>query len=283
MNYKKYVKKLMPPIMLDIYSYVRRGGYTKSYEWEYVREGWQTNDTKIKGWNDTSILNKQKDKWQEFLASVEGTKPLGVSHESNSSSNEDYASHNTIMSYAYALALASHKLDDISMLDWGGGIGHYYILSKALMPNLKIDYHCKELPLLCDYGRKIIPEAHFYDKDEECFGRSYDFVLSSSSLQYSEDWEDTLTKLANVTKSYIYITRLPVISKAKSFVVVQRPYKYGYNTEYLGWFINHEKLLKHMDSINLKLIREFLIQEKPYVHNAPEQGEYRGFLFKKER
>lgn len=36
------------------------------------------------------------------------------------------------------------------MLDWGGGLGAYYVYSRALLPDLELDYHCRELPLLVE-------------------------------------------------------------------------------------------------------------------------------------
>jgi putative methyltransferase (TIGR04325 family) len=206
--------------------------------------------------------------------------PLGVSHEASLPTNNDYAAHNTMMVYAYVIALAARKKDRISLLDWGGGIGHYYIISKVLMPEIEIDYHCKDLPLLCKGGQELLPEAKFHEKEEECFTRVYDLVLASSSLHYSEDWQRVVQRLASVTESYLYITRIPVVHRSASFVVVQRPYQYGYQTEYLCWFLNREEFLVQLDSLQMELVREFLIQERPQVHNAPEQGEYRGFLFR---
>ena len=184
------------------------------------------------------------------------------------------------MAYAYAIDLAARKKDRISLLDWGGGIGHYYIINKALLPKVTIDYHCKNLLLLCEGGRELLPEAKFYENEEECFAQAYDLVLASSSLQYCEDWQRIAQRLTLATRSYLYITRVPIVHRLPSFVVVQRLYRYGYQTEYLSWFLNREEFLSHMSTLEMELIREFLIQERPHVHQAPEQGEYRGFLFR---
>lgn len=83
-----------------------------------------------------------------------------------------------------------------------------------------------------------------------------------------------------VSQDYLYVTRLPIVSKAPSFVVVQRPWPFGYETEFLGWFLNRGELLECARDSGLELTREFLIQEMPVVKGAPEQGEYRGFLFR---
>jgi putative methyltransferase (TIGR04325 family) len=296
MTLKEVAKRCLPPIIIDGGRYLLKSNgrlqesrHRKLREWEYVSEGWSSKDLRIKGWNVESIVETQKAKWPEFLRLVQGrgpanvAAPLGVAHEGSLPSNNDYAAHNSMMAYAYAIALAARKKDRISLLDWGGGIGHYYIISKALLPEVTIDYHCKDLPLLCEGGRELLPEANFYENEEECFARAYDFVLASSSLHYCEDWQRIAQRLALATRSYLYITRLPIIHRKASFVVVQRPYRYGYETEYLCWFLNREEFLTYISTLEMDLVREFLIQERPQVYEAPEQGEYRGFLFRPRR
>lgn len=248
--------------------------------WEYLPQGWATQDSRIQGWNVQSILNTQRAKWSAFAAALQGTGPLGISHEAPNISNNDYSSHNTVMAFAYVLALAARKKERISILDWGGGLGHYYLLSQALLPEVKMDYYCKEVPVLCQGGREVLPQVTFFEDEQACFNRRYDLVLCSSSLQYSQEWKRTLQQLVSTTHSYLYITRLPIVHHAPSFVVVQRPYQYGYHTEYKTWFLNRQEFLNYAAQLPIKLVREFLIIERFPVHGAPEEGEARGFLFK---
>ena len=249
-------------------------------EWQYVPDGFLVRDPRITGWNVDSILQAQKTKWPIFQQVLQGPAPLGVAHEATVPANDDYGAHNTLMAYAYVLALAARKRDALSILDWGGGLGHYLAISRALLPDVRFTYYCKEVPLLCQGGRELWPDATFYDDEEECFRHCYDLVLVSGSFQYAEDWKRLLARLASTTGSYLYITRLPVVHRVPSFVVVQRPSPYGYLTEYLGWFLNRAELLKHGADLGLELVREFLILERPFVQDAPEQCEYRGFLFR---
>ncbi len=279
MNLKQIVQLYFPSIVVDWLRWLLK----RPAELEYISEGWgyKTKDSNIKGWNVESYVNAQKDRFSLFVKSVQGTNPMGISHEANIPSNdEDYVEHNTMMAYAYVLALAARKKDSISLLDWGGGVGQYYTVSKALLPDVEIDYHCKEVPLICECGRELLPNAHFYDNEEDCFKRSYDVVLASASLYIHEDWKKVVQRLASATSSYLYITRLPIVLKSKSFVMVHRLYPFGYQTEYLGWIINRDEFLNHLSELQMELIREFLIQEKRFVHRAPEQVEYRGFLFR---
>jgi hypothetical protein len=69
------------------------------------------------------------------------------------------------------------------------------------------------------------------------------------------------------------------VHQSPSFVVVQRPYAYGYHTEYMGWFFNRQAFIQRISQEGMTFLREFLIAEKYPVPNAPEMGEARGFLF----
>ncbi len=183
-----------------------------------------------------------------------------------------------MMSYAYSLGLAACQKTSISMLDWGGGIGHYYLIGKALFPDLEINYHCKDVPVLAEYGQSLFPEAHFYTNNVS-IDRTFNFVFSSCSLHYSQDWKSDLKILADVTEEYLFVTRQPIIHKFPSYVFIQRPYVYGYNTEYLGWCLNRQEFLDTAKKYGLQLIREFVTGEAPEIDHAPEPCEYRGFLF----
>jgi putative methyltransferase (TIGR04325 family) len=283
---KNIARRTLPPILLDAGRWMRKKMCTPKLgapelEWEYVPEGWARGqiDPYIKGWNVASVLETYKAKWPAFVEACEGNGPLGISHEATEITTANYSFHNTIMCYAYVLALAAREKEKVSILDWGGGIGHYCLISKAVLPGVEILYHCKDVSVLCAYGRELFPEARFYE-DESFLEQFYDLVLVSASLQYNEKWSHSLRQLASVTKGYMYVTRLPIVLHSSSFVVLQRAYNFGYDTEYLGWFLNRDEFLQCASGTGMKLLREFLIDEKPSsVYRAPEQGEYRGFLF----
>ena len=283
MELKTVAKRISPPIIVDGGLWVRRklgGRLAESPEWEHVPEGWsrRSNDPNIKGWNVPSVLEAYKAKWPAFVDAVKGTGPLGISHEGSQIRSDDCSQHNIVMCYAYVLALASRNKERISMMDWGGGIGHYYLLGKAILDDEALTYHCRDLPILVDHGRSLFPEAYFYD-DDSCLESRYDLVVSSSSLQYSEDWSDVLRRLIDATEHYLYVTRIPVLSNSPSFVVLQRAYKYGYDTEYLGWFFNRDELVQCASEAGMDLVREFDLGSTTHVQGAPEDGRQRGFLF----
>lgn len=275
---KEFVKLFTPPVMIQVAKNLTDGH--RPVEWEYIPEGWRyaAKHPEVKGWNVDAIRKVYQEKWPRFVALVEDTGPLGIAHEAPLMNNTNVNSHNTMMTFAYALAIAARQKDQLSVLDWGGGIGHYYQLAQTLLPDVTIEYHCKDMPVLVEYGAQLFPHAHFYT-DTACLARTYDFVMASSSLHYSEDWLTVLQGLAKVCKAYLFITRLPTVLHAPDYVFIQRAYPFGYDTEYLGWCLNRTTFLNTASALGLRLVREFIIGERPPIVHAPEPCQYRGFLF----
>ena len=88
-----------------------------------------------------------------------------------------------------------------------------WITSVPGAPDVTVEFHCRELPLLCSFGREAMPEVYFHD-DDSCLDRTYDLVIASSSLQYTEDWEPLLARLAGAASGLVYLAGLPVVTTA---------------------------------------------------------------------
>lgn len=279
LSLRQMLKECVPPALLNAWRAWRAAG--RPADWEYCPQGWRTRDPRIQGWDAEGVVRSQQQTWPDFVRLVRSTGPLGINHTDLVPAADNPVAHNIVMCYAYVLARAAHGKQRLRVLDWGGGLGHYYEISRALLPQVELDYTCKELPLLCAAGRATLPEVRFIEEDGEALSRRYDLVISSSSLHYVEDWRGLLRSLAAVTDEYLYITRLPLIRHAPSYVMVQRPYACGYDTEYLGWVLNRSELLEAARGSGLLLEREFLIEERPEIRGAPEQPQYGGFLFRR--
>jgi putative methyltransferase (TIGR04325 family) len=249
-------------------------------EWEFVPEGWARP---AGGWDVEAIAAAYRAKWPSFLVAVEGPGPLGVNHETPAGSpvaRDDPDAQQTILVFAYALLLAARGRDELSLLDWGGGPGHYAVLAHALAPELELDYHSRDLPALVALGRELQPR-HSFHADDSCLERRYDLVVASSSLQYAADWRATLSGLAGAAGEYLLLARVPLALHAASFVVLQRVQRYGYGTEYLGWVFNRDELLAVAADSRLALVREFRLPAWLSAAGAPEDPvEHRAFLFK---
>jgi putative methyltransferase (TIGR04325 family) len=280
-NVKRLILYALSPALIGRLKSLRsKLPWAPPLDWEYVSGGWQDGDADARGWNVESVANAQRERWSRFVALAEGNGPLGICHESVDPGSNDYVSHATIITFGYVIALASRRSDSLSILDWGGGAGHYGVLARTLLDGVALDYHCKDVPLLCAAGRELQPEVTFHEDEASCFSRRYDLVMASGSIHYSRDWRAAMQSLAAAADGWLYLTRIPLVKTAPSFLVRQRPYRNGYYTDYCGWFINRNELLAHADAIGLSLTREFLVSEAPVVENAPEQCQYGGFLFR---
>lgn len=276
-TFKALVRDWVPPGLVRL---VQNGlDYVRPAPWEYLPKGWQT-DISTQGWNVPSITEAQNRKWGAYAEALKGNGPLVVNHEDPHLTSGGLRDHNTLVTFAYVLTLAARQKQRLSLLDWGGGMGHYYLLSQAVLPEVEIEYYCQDLPLLCQAGREVLPQAHFLQQPEDCFSQQYDLVLASSSLWYEENWRSLVDKLVSVARPYIYVTRMIFVERASSYVAIQRPWSVGYRTEYLCWVLNRIEFVDYFSTRGMELIREFLIGPGPQIHGAPEQGVYRGFLFR---
>ncbi|MBF0216054.1 MAG: hypothetical protein HQL30_03555 [Candidatus Omnitrophica bacterium] len=253
----------------------------KKPQWEYIPEGWKylKGHPEVKGWGVEKILDVYRKKWPFYASCVSDKGPVGITLEMKRPEREDVFAHNINMSFSYALGVSALGKSSISMLDWGGGIGQYYFLAKEMFPRLDISYTCKDHAVFTEHGKTLFPDQVFVS-DESCLNGRYDLVMAGTSLHYSEDWRKTLRDLARVTEGYIYVAQLPVVFSGEPFVFIQRPYKYGYGTEYLSWCLNGKVFLRSAADAGLELVREFIYGYKPRIYRAPEECGYRGYLFK---
>jgi putative methyltransferase (TIGR04325 family) len=283
MNFKQVLKKLVPPLLLDIkYWLTKRAQPQILPDYEYIPEGWAREKTEtVRGWDTPDVLNAYASKWPAFVDSIQGVGPIGIAYEATGSqppTHQDIVQHNILISYAYVAALAARQKTKLSMLDWGGGIGQYYLITKAALPTVEIEYTCKDVPILVEYGTTQLPGAHFYS-DDSCLDQQYDLVLVSGAIQYSRDWKNDLARFARATRSYLYLARVPILHESASGVMLQRAQRYGYNTEYLGWFFNYQELLDAAKQSGLVLQREFFCHSAARIHGLEEVSSYYSFLF----
>ena len=78
---------------------------------------------------------------------------------------------------------------------------------------------------------------------------------------------------------YLFLTRVPVVESAASFVAVQD----AYGTRMLHAQFNKDELLEAVAQTGLDLVRELVVGDRPLVKGAPEQCELRGWLFRRQR
>jgi putative methyltransferase (TIGR04325 family) len=279
---RRYLELVLPPIAVKLLRLPQgEDRPSAAADWERVAdtdEAW----TGHAGWTHASIVATQESNWDTIMRSIAKPRPVGQ-FQSPAKASPDISTHNTIITFAYALARASLQRKRISVLDWGGALGHYYAYARELGPAVEIDYVIKDLEQFCEAGRKRLPNVTFLSSDTDALSRQYDFVFASASLQYARDLYGCLERLARSAREWLMVTRIPIIENNDDFVVVQRPHAHGYMTEYACWYINRRRFLDCVAGQGFSLEREFLLGDAANVLNAPENGRYTGFLFRRTR
>lgn len=247
---------------------------------EYFPGGWDaSNSVTVQGWDNEIIVEAERDKWKAFVDNLREPGPVGFSHEhADPTVVRSVSFHNIHLTYAYVLARTARQKEELSVLDWGGGLGHYYALGKAMLPDLKLRFDCRDVPLICKAGRELCPEVRFFD-DDSCLSNRYDLVMVNGSLGYFPDWRELLVKLTKTVKQYFFLTRVLAVNEVPSFVVLQHTTAYNYNSDMLTQVFNEGELLDVLQMGGLKLVREFVVGDGPTISGAPEQCRDCGWLF----
>lgn len=264
------LRRFVPPALAELVVRSRSG-------WRYVGPAWPSPYES--GWHDESVAEAQTRHWTFLVDATAGRGPLGVSHFPWRTTADEPADQNIVASFGYVLALTALAAGGpISVLDWGGGLGHYRLYARALLPRVPIDYHCFDLPGIAAAGRTLQPDARFHTSDHEIGVRTFDLVVCSSALHYTQDWPATLARLAKATRRFLYVARLQTIERHASFVVEQAPDPDVYRRPYVSWFVNRGEFRERAAACGLRLEREFVYDERWFVRGAPEQGRSWGFL-----
>jgi putative methyltransferase (TIGR04325 family) len=279
MKMRALVRSLVPPVLVK--PLARLWPSRERPVLEYYPGGWNGLQNEVGGWNADSVVNQESTKWEAFRDNVNGSGPLGFSHENTDLAvTRNVAFHNIHMSYAYVLALTARQLSRISVLDWGGGLGHYYLLGKAVLPDVEIKFDCRDVPLMCERGRQLCPEINFYE-DDRCLENKYDLVMINGALGYFENWKELLPRIIATVQHHLFLTRVLTVRESPSFVALQRTDVYNYHSDMLTQVFNEKEILDLVAKSGLRLVREFVVGDGPTIVGAPEQCRDCGWLFER--
>jgi putative methyltransferase (TIGR04325 family) len=244
----------------------------------FAPDGWDTELVEDRGgWEDRRLIGSRVESWKKILEHLQSKKPFTISLcKEEWSEDRAITDHNIHITFAYVVALAARKKNNVSVLDWGSGFGHYFYLAKAAVPEARFDYHCVEVPTVARLGKQLNPRVHWHSGDT-FWGRKYDLVLINASLQYVREWKEFLKRIATIVGRYLFITRMPVVEHIPSFVAIQNES----GTLMLHQQLNASELLEVVERTGLCLVREFIVGDKPFIKGAPEECEMKGWLFQR--
>jgi len=279
MTLKAFLRLVLPPFVLEIYRTLRRTANPSADRFVYAPLGWETKlSAAAGGYESARAIAFYRDGWAPFVDALRNAHTKLVTDLGPDPDKWTMAcEHNGFMTFGYVLALAARQKGTLKILDYGGSLGTFYFISRALIPDVTLEYHCKELAEVARAGQEMSSEV-IWHTDDSCFDEQYDLVMFSGSLQYVRDWQVVLRKASQATRAYLFLWAVPVVERAAAYVALQR----HAGALMLHQQFNKAELLAAIDGTGLSLIREFWLEDPPRIADAPEQPSFYGCLLKRE-
>lgn len=230
-------------------------------------------------WDDSSHEATMRRNWPVVAERIAGTGPLNMLPYR--SSEADLPAHNMLMTFLYVAARIAHRKDRLSVLDWGGAVGHYALVARRMLPELAFDFVVKEQPTNCRLARELNPDTTFVDSDDACFARRYDLVMANGAIHYEKNWRALVERLAASADGWLLITCLPAVFKVPGFVVVQRLRGSGFLGEFYSNVVNRDDFVDEVTRHGFVLERELMSWGPVPYRGAPEDPVGAGFLFRR--
>ena len=265
----RILKSIVPPFLWSIGSRFKRRIVRSTTLLEFAPRGWSTPLPGNAGGEDfwAAGIAEERVACEKLIARIRNREPL---LHADGDRNSKHAL------FGYVLALATQRQAKISVLDYGGNLGDYYWLGRALVPDVELEYHCKELPQIAEAGRLITPDVTWHT-DNACLDRSHDLVMFSSSIQCLPDWQDILLRAGTSARRYLFLSDVASVRDVPAYVATHRS---GGHT-HLQMQMNRSELIATVERAGLRLVREFAMGPHPPIVNAPEQPTCFGWLFQR--
>lgn len=243
--------------------------------WEGIYNDFRECPSIGDGYESDTWVSRSAEKVKKILDEAGQNKPVSSDPES-------------LLPFLTAMVL--EKTKEISILDFGGGIGCTYmsVISRC-EKNHHIDFHIVESKKVCDEGTRIFKDdgrVHFYISLPPKT-KTMDLVHLGSSIHYIEDWRSLLKKLSEYKPLYFLFEDVPA-GAISTYATVQN----YYGSKIPCWFFNIDEIICTMESLKFKLLYRspyagiYLGQkQKVPQNNFPEEyriGDTCNLLFAKE-
>jgi putative methyltransferase (TIGR04325 family) len=269
MRAKQIFKAITPPLLWNVGRDFKRRLLRSVDHFAYAPEGWSTRlpagATSQDYWD--SIIARERSFTEALIAHLQARAPMLLTLDEELKD----------LLFGYVLALAARDKPKLTVLDYGGSLGDYYWLGKALVPGTDLEYHCRELPKVAEAGRQLTPAVTWHT-DDACLAQPHDLVMFSSSLQCLAEWQDILRRAAQSARGYLFLSDVATVRGVPTYVATQ----HTRGTTNLQNLLNRSEIVETVEGAGLRLVREFNMGPHPAVVNAPEQPRRVGWLFQRD-
>lgn len=176
----------------------------------------------------------------------------------------------SLASVVGALVLAQRG--SLRVLDFGGGAALTYAqLLNALGDPARLEYHIVENARLTERGRVELAGDHrvvFHDRLPD-LAAPPDIVHAQSSIQYVDQWQDLLTRLAKYGATYLLLTDVPA-GRMETFASGQN----AYESVIPHWFFNLDDVIRALEPAYGLIVRSRFLGQYLGVYGGYPQDNF---------
>jgi putative methyltransferase (TIGR04325 family) len=164
------------------------------------------------------------------------------------------------------------------IIDFGGGAGYHFFITKMKFPNLNLKWLVIENKIMVKLCKKKIKHKNLFFSDSFNKVKKADVVFSSCSINYTTNPTETIKSIIQLKTKYLYFTRTPLADN-KSFEFKQ----VSLLSENGPCKINNEKemLIEYQNKIISQQSFEEIFKNK-YDIIVKYVDEKKAFFYKKE-
>lgn len=185
----------------------------------------------------------------------------------------------SFMDFADVLAGAARG-GALAVLDWGGGFGEFHACARALWPDLAIDWHVRDLEVVCDYGAAAFSDTVFHPDDDAAFARRYDVALALGALHHAADWRASLAGLLRAAQRFVVITDLPMSDTGADLFIQEQPFGFLPGVRFAAHVVPTPTVRGLLAEAGWETVREHTAGAAPTTGDGP-QVVYRSLVLRR--
>jgi putative methyltransferase (TIGR04325 family) len=248
---RQWIKRFVPPILLDLYRSYR------GYIWEGVYQHYRDVPSSGAGYESERLVKDTLVHTHNLLA---------ISKRYRSAPTETIGEHALLPLLVSAIC---EEKSTLRVLDFGGGMGIAYVhLVSSVVNWRRIDYHIVENNAMCDAGKQLFAnDAHMHFHSTLPANLSdVDIVYVSSALQYIEDYRGLLKVLCSYQPRYFLFVKLSS-GNIPTYATAQKNLP---GTVIPYWFLNVDEITNAMAENGYCLIFKSALEREYDQSNFPK-------------
>jgi putative methyltransferase (TIGR04325 family) len=249
MSYKTYIKKLLPPILLELKN--SKNNSKHQIQWEGSYSNWDDALANSSGYDNDLILEKVKNS----LLKVKNGEAV---YERDSVLFDKIQYSWPLLACLQNVAI-NHDAS-LSIIDFGGSLGSSYFQNRYFLKGLvSLKWFVVEQDHFVSCGKKNFEDDNLkfaYSVDEVLQNQSVHCLLLSSVLQYLPDPFMWMERFLKFNFDYIIIDRTGFSAGESNVLTVQTVPAEIYQASYPCWFFNEKGFIDRVQK-RYEIITDF--------------------------